>query len=163
MIKIYAIFIILIFYGLILVPITYGQEEKSVSEEENVPVMTTKNEAIMRASATILGFTGLGFIIGAKLSDHEDVRQQAIAITIAYGLVAIEISLHLLVILWAQKNDLLQTTFENVIYITIGLVVAILICFASVIWLDSRTQQKKHQLGRKVHSAIRCHEGFINN
>lgn len=163
MLKRYSVFIILITYGIFLVPTVFGQEDDNLPEEEKVPVKTTKNEIIMSTSATILGFTGLGFIIGAKLSDHEDVRWQAISITVAYGLVAIQISLHLLVILWAQKNELLQSTFDNLIHLTIGLVVGTLICFALVIWLDSSTRQKKHRLGRRVRGAILFRGGIINN
>jgi len=151
------VIIILITFALTLVPMVYGQEDK------NTPVTTLKNDTIMRTSATILGFTGLSFILGAKLSDHEDVLWQAICITVAYSLVAIEIGLHLFVILWAQKNELFEKTFEDVIVITVGLVVAILVCFALIIWLDARTKQKKHILQRQIHSTVRNRGGIINN
>ena len=136
---------------------------KSLQEKEPEP----NKDGIMISSATIIGFTGLGFIIGVRFSEHKDVRKQLVCLTCAYGFIIIEISLHLLVILWAFQNVLSSDTYEQVIYATIILITLILICFALIAWFDMTSRQKSHkrvQQAREEVAKVRKDLGiFINS
>lgn len=108
---------------------------------------------IMTSSAAILGFIGFASIINVA-NFTKEINEKIMAVWILYGSIALMISLHLTLIIFAYFEDLDDNYFLFVMIVTIIVIVTIISVTGFLAYGKSTYSKRRHQTKNLIDIAM---------